>query len=100
MSVGVAAALVPGIAIAGGFQLLHQSQGGLGTAFAGSAALAEDASTGFFNPAGLAWLGGNDRKSGWNYVMGGAVIVPMIRFTDTGSTPASGTSQPLGGSGD
>lgn len=38
---------------AGGFQLHEQNASGLGNAFAGSSAIAEDASTGFYNPAGL-----------------------------------------------
>lgn len=40
-------------AYAGGLQLHEQNTSGLGNAYAGSSALAEDASTGFFNPAGL-----------------------------------------------
>ncbi|MGH8628173.1 MAG: outer membrane protein transport protein [Gammaproteobacteria bacterium] len=39
--------------LAGGFALFEQSVKGLGNAFAGSAAVAEDAATLFFNPAGL-----------------------------------------------
>ncbi len=38
---------------AGGFQLHEQNVSGLGNAYAGSSAVAEDASTGFYNPAGL-----------------------------------------------
>lgn len=38
---------------AGGFQLHEQNAAGLGNTFAGTSALAEDASTGFYNPAGL-----------------------------------------------
>ncbi len=41
---------------AAGFQRLHQSASGLGTAFAGSAAVAEDASTIFYNPAAMSLL--------------------------------------------
>lgn len=41
---------------AGGFQLFEYSASSLGNAFAGSAAAAEDASYGFFNPAGNTFL--------------------------------------------
>ncbi len=41
---------------AGGFALIEQSGSGLGNAFSGSAAAAEDSSTIYFNPAGRsAW---------------------------------------------
>ena len=39
-----------------GFAIIEQSVTGLGRAFAGSAASAEDASTIYFNPAGLMYL--------------------------------------------
>jgi long-chain fatty acid transport protein len=41
---------------AGSFLLNEQSVSGLGSAYAGGAAQAEDASTIFFNPAGIALL--------------------------------------------
>lgn len=40
-----------------GFQLLEQNASNLGTAYAGAASIAEDASTGFYNAAGLTRLG-------------------------------------------
>jgi hypothetical protein len=40
------------VASASGFALLEQSASRLGTAFAGTAAAADDATTVFFNPAG------------------------------------------------
>jgi long-chain fatty acid transport protein len=43
---------------AAGFALSEQSGSGLGNAFAGAAAVAEDASTIFFNPAGMTYLEG------------------------------------------
>lgn len=45
-----------GSAAAAGFQLLEQNASGLGNAYAGSAAVAENASTIFFNPAGMTQL--------------------------------------------
>ena len=47
-----------GNASAAGFALIEQSASGIGNAFAGSAASAEDASTIFFNPAGMSYLPG------------------------------------------
>lgn len=44
---------------AAGFALVEQGVSGLGTAFAGAAASAEDASTIFYNPAGLTYLEGS-----------------------------------------
>ena len=43
---------------AAGFALSEQSGSGLGNAFAGAAAVAEDASTIYFNPAGMTYLEG------------------------------------------
>ena len=48
----------PGLAGAAGFALLEQNASGLGNAYAGSAAVAEDASTIFYNPAGMTLLPG------------------------------------------
>jgi long-chain fatty acid transport protein len=49
----VASVVAPGLAHAGGFQLNEMGPKFLGTALAGTAALADDATTGFFNVAGL-----------------------------------------------
>ena len=48
--------MLAGSASAAGFALIEQSVSGLGNAFAGGAAVAEDAITIFFNPAGMARL--------------------------------------------
>jgi long-chain fatty acid transport protein len=64
---------------AGSFQLSEQSVSGLGTAFAGGAASAEDASTLFFNPAGLARLDYGE------FQMGLHAIIPSDEFRDGGS---------------
>lgn len=77
------------LALAGGFALNEQSVKGLGTAFAGGAATAEDASTIFFNPAGLTRLTGN------SIVGASYVIFPSISFKNQGSTAATGA--PLSG---
>ena len=78
-----------GAASASGFQLLEQNLSGLGNAYAGSAAVAENASTIYFNPAGMTQL--QDRE-----VSGGlAAIGPSFKFDDKGSNTGF-----LTGSGD
>lgn len=47
-----------GLASAAGFHSLEQNASGLGVAYAGSAAIADNASTVFYNPAGMTQLGG------------------------------------------
>ncbi|HQO16081.1 MAG TPA: outer membrane protein transport protein, partial [Methylotenera sp.] len=43
---------------AAGFALIEQSASGMGNAYAGGGAVAEDASTIFFNPAGMTYIEG------------------------------------------
>jgi long-chain fatty acid transport protein len=50
--------LCPGVAAAGGFALTEHGGRGLGSAWAGEAAIAEDARTIYFNPAGMTFLPG------------------------------------------
>lgn len=76
-----------GSASAAAFQLLEQNASGLGVAYAGSAAVADNASTIFFNPAGLTRLSGVQVSLGMNGVG------PSYKFADEGS------SGPLLGSG-
>lgn len=66
-------------ASAAGFAIQEQSITNLGRAFAGSAAVAEDASTIFFNPAGLTYLQGSEMDFGLNY------IKPQSEFRNKGS---------------
>jgi long-chain fatty acid transport protein len=80
-----------GTAAASGFALIEQSGSGLGNAYAGGAAGAEDASTIFYNPAGMSQLKGKQ------VVVAGNMIKPSAKFSDTGSTPAA--LQPTGGNG-
>jgi long-chain fatty acid transport protein len=94
----VLALSLPLAAYGGSFQLSEQSVSSLGTAFAGGAASAEDASTLFFNPAGLARLDHGE------FQMGLHAILPSDEFTNQGSrynlpgTPFSGLSV-TGGNG-
>ena len=64
---------------AGSFALNEQSVSGLGVAYAGGAAQAEDASTIFFNPAGIALLDHGEIQIGGQYIM------PQARFHNSGS---------------
>ncbi len=79
---------------ASGFALIEQGVRGLGNAFAGGAAVAEDATTIFFNPAGLT------RLKGQNIEVGLHAIIPSTKFEDHGSTltPLLGAEIPLTGS--
>lgn len=63
---------------AAGFQLIEQNASGLGSSYAGSAAIAENASTIFFNPAGMTQL------PGVNFSAGAAAIKPSFKFSDEG----------------
>lgn len=84
--------LMSGSVCASGFALIEQSGSGLGNAFAGGAASAEDASTIFFNPAGMARL--NDKQ----VVLAGHLIKPTVHFTDSGASTAA-TLQTAGDNG-
>jgi long-chain fatty acid transport protein len=75
-----------------GFALVEQSVSGLGNAYAGGAASAEDATTIFFNPAGMTRLGGQQVS------LAAHIIVPSAKFTNEGSTYALGGPL-LGGNG-
>ncbi len=79
-------AAAPLSAAASGFALTEQNGDGLGNAYAGQAASAQDASTIFFNPAGMTLL--PDRQ----LVLGVNAIRPSIKFSGT-VTPAVGGSQ-------
>ena len=83
-----------GTAAASGFALIEQSGSGLGNAYAGGAAGAEDASTIFYNPAGMS------RLNGKQVVVAGSMIKPSAKFSDTGSTPASFQTTNNGNGGD
>lgn len=72
--------LASGQASAAGFQLLEQNASGVGNAYAGSAAVAENASTIFFNPAGMTQL--KEREVS----VGVAAVRPTFKFDDRGSS--------------
>ena len=80
------ALLAAASALASGFSLKEQSISGLGNAYAGAAAIAEDASTIFYNPAGMARLRGNQAAGGATF------IAPESHFINSGSTTPFGTA--------
>ncbi len=82
------------LASAAGFALIEQSASGMGNAFAGAAATAEDASTVFFNPAGMS------RLEGKQITVGAHLIDLSAKFSNTGSSkPAAIVTNPLGDNG-
>jgi long-chain fatty acid transport protein len=85
---------------AGNILLPGQGASGLGTAYAGGAAQAEDASTIFLNPSGIALLDDGQLQNGLT------VIFPAARFSNKGShydlpnTPLNGRPISGGNGGD
>src|SRR2546426_3701334 len=94
VSLAVAGAFAGGVsqAHAAGFALIEQNASGMGNSYAGAAAAAEDASTIFYNPAGMSLLPGGMQVSA-----GLALINLSAKFSDSGSTNAPG--RPLGNNG-
>jgi long-chain fatty acid transport protein len=90
-------------AYASAFALIEQSATGLGNSYAGAAATAEDASTVYYNPAGMTLLKGPTQLS-----TGFAYINVSTKFSDAGSQPSGAAfgglgitngPRPLGGTG-
>ncbi len=78
---------------AGGFALIEQNASGLGNAYAGQAAAAENASTVYFNPSGMTLVPGRQVSGTLN------VIRPQTEFTDNGgSRSPANVAAPGGGS--
>jgi len=88
---GALLALAGGQAYGSAFALQEQSGSGLGNAFAGGAAAAEDASTVYWNPAGMS------RMPGIQLAGAASLICLSAKFSDNASQPAA--LQPLGGNG-
>jgi long-chain fatty acid transport protein len=88
---GMVLALGTGQVFGSAFGLQTQNASGLGHAYAGGAAAAEDVSTIFYNPAGLVRLQKTEA------VMSANLICPSAKFQDNASKPA--LYQPLGGTG-
>jgi long-chain fatty acid transport protein len=87
------AAAFSGGASAAAFQLWEQNASGIATSYAGSAAVADNASTIFFNPAGMTMLPGIQLSAG---VTG---VGPSFKFSDNGSSGLLGTGGDGGNAG-
>ena len=87
----------PIAANAAGFALLEQNASGMGNAYAGGSAIAEDASTIFFNPAGMTYIQGTQAVGALH------LINPNAEFNNKGSVagdfPGPAPARPLGGEG-
>ena len=79
---------------ASGFALIEQNASGLGNAYAGQAASAQDASTVFFNPAGLSMIEGRQVAVAAN------AITPSAKFGNSTSANAMLQTSAGGNSGD
>lgn len=77
---GFIGAMLPGQATAAGFAVQNQNGSGTGVAFAGAAAMAEDASTLYFNPAGMTYL-----PLGHSISAAGTLVSRSLRLDDRGS---------------
>jgi len=88
IALGIAA--IPVAASAGGFAIAEQTVSGLGNAYAGGGAEANDASVVWYNPAGMTHLEGTEFQAGAH------LIVPQFDYTDSGRTkqisPSSGAT--------
>jgi long-chain fatty acid transport protein len=91
--VGAAFAGWGGAASASGFQLQEQGASGLGVAYSGQAAAVHDASTAFWNPAGMSLLPGKQVTGALHY------IIPDTKFSSAGSLPGGSTWNAFGNGG-
>lgn len=88
------AAALPSTALASSFQLLEQSPAQMGKAFAGTASDITDASTVYFNPAGMS------RLEGSHVTLGGNAVFTEAEFINDGSSYSfNGNTVPVEGNG-
>ena len=87
-AIACAAVFMCSEADAAGFYLQEQSTSNQGAAFAGAAANPQDASTLFYNPAGITSLGDSSVSADVS------VIAPTLHFKNTGSTAVSAGGPP------
>jgi long-chain fatty acid transport protein len=83
------------LAFGAGFQLQERSASGLGRAFSGEAAMADDASVIASNPAAMLLL-----TDEWSFALGASAIFPDVEVSGTYSPPAPappGTALPANG---
>lgn len=95
-ALGLALAGCNSLAHAAGFALIEQNASGLGNAYAGQAASAQDASTIFFNPAGMTLLpdrqlvvAGHLIKSSAEFSGGNGVSIPGVNTGGDGGDAGS-----------
>ncbi len=74
------------VALAAGYAVGQESVTGMGVAYAGGTASADDVSTIFYNPAGMTRIGGSQ------VMYGGAAVFPSIHFREQNSTLFDGTA--------
>lgn len=87
----VCAMAVSAGANAAGFYIQEQSVRGLGSAFSGSTTTLDDASTIYFNPAGMTKLDGMQTQAGVN------LLIPNSKVSDRGTTSGPSAGRPVGG---
>ncbi|MGH8683151.1 MAG: OmpP1/FadL family transporter [Burkholderiales bacterium] len=93
-AIGAVTVMAAGSAGAAGFAITTQNASGLGLANSGQAAAAEDASTIWYNPAGLTLIPGRQVVGALN------VINTSIKFENNGSTGPTGALSTAGSGGD
>jgi long-chain fatty acid transport protein len=91
-AVSAALAGIAAGAQATGFQL-EQNASGLGNAYSGQAAAAENASTIYYNPAAMTRLPGTNASAVFTF------IGPSVKFSDSGGSSAPGGLPSPGGNG-
>ena len=79
-----ALAATPSISSAAGFAIVEQNVGSLGNAYAGASSIANDASTVFYNPAGMTQL------SGKHFSAAVHSIKPTAKFSNINSSVTTG----------
>ncbi|MBK7000619.1 MAG: outer membrane protein transport protein [Rhodoferax sp.] len=96
LAVGTALFATSGATFASSFALVETSASGLGNAYAGAAAIADDAGTVWWNPAGMTRLDAPTASLALH------AITPSAKFSNGNSQPscvAPGVCRPLGGMG-
>ncbi|PCI19278.1 MAG: long chain fatty acid transport protein [Piscirickettsiaceae bacterium] len=94
ISLATSLSLISTASFSAAFGIAENSALGIGNAFAGGAASAEDASTVWYNPAGMTRIKGNQ------IVQGIHLIAPSFDYDDEGSTTALGAPIAADGSED
>ncbi len=84
IAMALAMGLTAGPIHAAGFALIENNASGLGNAYAGAAAIGEDASTVYFNPAAMTRLQRTQLLAALH------LVNPKTEFSDGGSTAATG----------